>query len=268
MVDLSLRLNPVTLDRLKAGLRLTAPDIKSSHRVEALARALGFSTNAELRVRLSARAVGPCPINPEAFRLYLADHGFNAPPSVILRAVAHAITLGAMDRDERLHLWGWGCGRPERGSGGAWETPYQHYDRFLRYREELTSIRVAEQVLRAIALLSRVPATRTIRPDTDSYRLKHIAENFPCAYPGGEALGPGYVANGPLIVAAIHLGFVYKTGRDRDGWEWPNVTFNMSQKHLLELDIACRPNGARAQARRRKLEPRRYGSLWPRLHAA
>lgn len=262
MVELDITLNPLTLDRLKSGLRQTAPEIKSSHRVEALARALGFGTNAELRVQLEKEAKHRR-VDPAAFSLYLTQHGFDAPASMLLRAVAHAITLDAMDHDERLHKWGWGCGRPERRADGTWENPYEHYDRFERYREELKDILVADQVLRAFAMLSRVPATKTIRPDTDSYRLKHIAENFHCEYPDGEVLGPDYVANGPLIVAASHLGFRYRTGRDRDGYEWPNVTFNMSQSHLLELDVECRPNGARAQDRRRKLEARRYGSLWP-----
>lgn len=266
MVELDITLTPVALDRLKSGLRQTAPTIKSSHRTEALARGLGFRTNAELRVRI-AEDTARRRVEPAAFSAYLTEHGFEAPASMLLRATAHAIILEAMDRDERLHKWGWGCGRPERRSDGKWENPYQHYDRFLLYREELKDIRVADQVLRAIAMLSRVPTTKTIRPDTDSYRLKHIAENFPCDYPDGESLGPGYVANGPLIIAASHLGFRYRTGRDRDGYEWPNVTFNMSQSRLLELDIECRPNGARAQDRRRKQEARRYGSLWPQLSA-
>ncbi|MGQ3150398.1 hypothetical protein [Brevundimonas mediterranea] len=266
MVELDIHLNAVSLTRLKSGLRQTAPNIKSSHRVEALARGLGYRSNAELRARLvetrPARRV-----DTAAFTGYLSEHGFDASAALLLRAAGHAITLDVMDRDDRLHKWGWGCGRPERRDG-RWETPYENYDRFLRYRDELTDIRVADQVLRAIAMLSRVPATRTIRPDTDSYRLKHIAENFPCDYPDGELLGPEYVANGPLIVAASHFGFRYRTGRDPQGYEWPNVTFNMSQSHLLELDIVCRPNGARAQARRRRQEAGRYGSLWPQIRAA
>ncbi|WP_313553134.1 hypothetical protein [Brevundimonas sp.] len=260
MVELAITLNPVTLNRLKAGLRQTAPDIKSSHRAEALARGLGFNSNADLRTSLGAGARRR--VDPTAFITYFAERGLDGSASTLLRAVAHAITLDVMDRDDRLHKWGWGCGRPERKSDGAWENPYEHYDRFLRYREELKDILVADQVLRALALLASVPATKTIRPDTDSYRLKHIAENFPCDYPDGETLGPDYVANGPLIVAAVHLGFRYRTGRDSQGYEWPNVTFNMSQAHLLELDIKHRPNGARAGARRRKLEAKQYASRW------
>ena len=266
MVELDITLNPVTLERLKAGLRQTASEIKSSHRVEALARGLGFHSNAELRARIDAS--GSRRIDPEPFGRYLTERGFDAPASMLLRAAAHAITLTAMDRDDRLHKWGWGFGRPERRSDGRWETPYEHYDRVQAYRAELKEIAVADHVLRALAMLASVPATKTIRPDTDSYRLKHIAENFACTFPDGAPLGPDYVANGPLIVAAVHLGFRYRTARDRDGNEWPNVTFNMSQSHLLELDIACRPNGARAQDRRRKQEARKYGSLWPQIRAA
>jgi hypothetical protein len=261
MVDIDIHLTPVTVARLKSGLRLTAPRIKSSHRVEALARGLGYRTNAELRARI-AETGEVRRVDPAAFALYLSQHGFEGPASMLLRAVAHAIILNVMDRDDRLHKWGWGYGRAERRDG-RWETPTEQYERFVGYRDELKDIDTADHVLRAIALLSCVPSTKTIRPDTDSYRLKHIAENFACSFPDGETLGPDYVANGPLIVAASHLGFRYRTGRDRDGSDWPNVTFNMSQSHLLELDIACRPNGARAQDRRRKLVARRRVGLAP-----
>lgn len=266
MVELDIFLNSVTLGRMKSGLRLIAPTIKSSHRTEALARGLGFQSNAELRARLAD--AGPRRLDPSAFSLYLTARGFEAPASLLFRAAAHAITLNAMDRDDRLHKWGWGFGQPKRRDDGRWETPHQHYDRMQEYREELKDILVADQVLRALAMLAEVPSTTSIRPDTDSYRLKHIAENFPCTYPDGEPLGPDYVANGPLVVVATHLGFRYKTGYDGQGYEWPNVTFNMSQSHLLELDIRCRPNGARAQDRRRKQDAKKFGSLWPQARAA
>lgn len=266
MVELTVTLNPQTLDRLKAGLRLTAPEMKSSHRVEALARGLGFASNAELRSSLNLGG-HPRRVMPEAFSAYLTERELPGSASLLLRAVAYAIILNVMDLDDRIHKWGWGCGRPERRDDGRWETNEEHYARFLGYRDELKSVFAAEQVLRAIAFLSKVPATRTIRPDSDSYRLKHIAENMACCYPDGEELGPAYVANGPLIVAAVHLGFRYRTARDRDGWEWPNVTFNMSKAHLLELDIEIRPDGARAQDRRRKEEARRRTARWSSLEA-
>lgn len=264
MVELTITLNPTTLDRLKAGLRLTAPEIKSSHRAEALARSLGFATNAELRARLHEEPA-PRRVNPKAFSAYLSERGLPDAASLVLRAAAHAIILTVMDQDDRLHMWGWGGGRPERRDNGRWETNEEHYQRFQAYREELKSVSATEEVLRSIALLSRVPATKTIRPDTDSYRLKHIAQNLECRYPDGEDLGPGYVANGSLIVAAAHLGFRYRTGQGPDGWDWPNVTFNMSQAHLLELDIETRPNGARAQDRQRRNKARRYRDGWRSL---
>lgn len=261
MVQLSVLPTPDVVERLKAGLRKTAPRVKSSHRAEALARGLGFATNAELRERLKS----PCPSRPldvAAFCDYLAEREFASTPAMLLRAGAYAVVLSEMDRDEQLHLWGWGCGQPQRREDGKWETSPQHYERFLRYREEMKSMSVADQVLRSIALLSKVPATKSVRPDTDSYRLKHIAENMTCAFPDGEELGPAYVANGALIAAASHLGFRYRTRQGPDGWDWPNVTFNMSKTALLELDIEIRPTGARAQDRRRREEARRFKARW------
>lgn len=50
---------------------------------------------------------------------------------------------------------------------------------------------------RAISWLWLVPARGTVNRDFDSYCLKHEAERF----------AGGYVSNGALIAAAIHLGF-------------------------------------------------------------
>jgi hypothetical protein len=50
-----------------------------------------------------------------------------------------------------------------------------------------------------------------------SYGLKHIAERE-----------VGYITNGAFIAAAIHCGFPYKLGENRD----PNVMFGISRRSL------------------------------------
>jgi hypothetical protein len=72
--------------------------------------------------------------------------------------------------------------------------------------------------------------TKTVRSGNGSYRLKHVAENYVCAYPEGEKLGPDYVPNGMLIAAALHMGFKYKTHVDDLGYDTQNATFNMSRR--------------------------------------
>jgi hypothetical protein len=51
---------------------------------------------------------------------------------------------------------------------------------------------------RALDWLQCVPPRLTVNRDFDSYRLKHAAEHW----------AGGYVSNGALIAAALHLGFV------------------------------------------------------------
>lgn len=104
----------------------------------------------------------------------------------------------------------------------------------------------------SLAFVSRVERTRTIRPATNSYWLKHIAENYVCTYPDGEKLGPLYVPNGLLIAAAIHAGFHVKPHTDDYGGETLNAGFNMGKASLYDLDCEIRPNGGRAQARRER----------------
>jgi len=110
--------------------------------------------------------------------------------------------------------------------------------------------------LLSLALLGRVKPTKTIRQYSNSYWLKHIAENYECTFPHGARLGPQYVPNGIFIAAAVHAGFEIKTHMDDFGYESLNVTFNMSKPSLLELEYEIRPESGRSQDRRR-LEQRR-----------
>jgi hypothetical protein len=170
------------------------------------------------------------------------------------RAVARVAIRSVLERTPRLCIRGFGDGRPARKQDGKLEDAREHFARFLGNRQELLEDAAVDQFLRSLAFLRRVQATKTVRPDTSSYRLKHIAENYACTYPEGDKLGPHYVSNGALIAAAIHAGFRYKTYVDELGWDSPNVNFNMSKPRLDDLDCEIRPDGARAEQRRRRVE--------------
>ena len=109
-----------------------------------------------------------------------------------------------------------------------------------------------DQVLASLAFVSRVERTKTIRPATNSYWLKHIAESYDCTYPRGDKLGPVYVPNGVHIAAAIHAGFDVKPHTDAYGGETLNAGFNMGKASLYNLDCEIRPDGARAISRRER----------------
>lgn len=259
MLELSIQLTPASLRLMKRALRRHCPETKTSHRTEALARGLGFPTHATLLATL--RESRPTRrVNAEAYSTYLSERGLPNGQKPLFQAAAAAAVSAVLDRDHKIQSRGYGAGRFRRKEDGSWETAYEHYDRFCEGRAELLDDWHIKQFLCAIAFLTGIPATRTIRPDTDSYRLKHIAEKYPVKFDDGASLGPAYVSNGALIAAAVHLGFRYRAGQDELGYDWPNVTFNMSQKALLELDCLYRPNGARAQDRLRRSEP--YRRFW------
>jgi hypothetical protein len=82
---------PVTfagIEAIKADLTRALPEVKSSHRCEAIARGLGFRTYAAL---LAASRL-PVPVfataQGAAFSAYLADHRFDTRSLPFYRAVA------------------------------------------------------------------------------------------------------------------------------------------------------------------------------------
>lgn len=255
---------PITLaniETIKLRLAKSLGEVKSSHRVEAIARGLGFRTNASLRAAAKsaplvlARADGVCFIG------YLAEHDFAVSSSSFLKAVASVAIQEVLTKLPRLSMRGYGCGQPQRLDEGKWETPEQTYRRFLKDRAEFLADDAAEQFLLALAFVSRVQPIKTISQHNGSYGLKHIAESYSCTYPDGERLGPRYVANGALIAAAVHAGFRFKHYFDHLGYEAINVSFNMSKRSIEELDCEIRPDGPAAQDRASRIEARRNRML-------
>lgn len=81
--------------------------MKSSHRVEALARGLGWATYAAMRAALSA---GPLDriADPEAFRAYLAGRGFAVLTRALLDGILRVQVRAVMKANERLTSHGFG----------------------------------------------------------------------------------------------------------------------------------------------------------------
>ena len=261
MFTLNIPVTSAGLDALKADLTRTLPEVKSSHRCEAIARGLGFRTYAALLSTTRSPDPVIATVHGAAFSAYLAEHRFDVPPHPFYRAVGRVAICAVLEKMPKLTMWGIGVGEPRRKSDGKWESWPDLQAKFIARREELLSDHAVEPFLLSLAFLSRVKPTKTIRKGTGSYWLKHIAENYACTYPEGDKLGPQYVTNGVLIAAAVHAGFNTKTYVDDSGYDSLNVSFNMSKPSLEDLDCEIRPNGARAQDRRRR-EERRKNKLW------
>jgi hypothetical protein len=168
LLELRIPLSQDADKRMKIRLGKALPDVKSSHRVEALARGLGFQTNAAMREAIRAGEVfvladgGP-------FLSYLRERGFHVDVMHFHRAVASVAVERVMSMETRLCLWGYGIGRLQRRDDGRRETACEHHARFLAQRKQLFSDGALDGFLLSLALLQRIPATKTIRPGTGSY---------------------------------------------------------------------------------------------------
>jgi hypothetical protein len=245
--QLSLPVTTSSLDITKLALTKALPEVKSSHRSEAMARGFGYRTHASFLEDARSNKGSIATVDGAAFSDYLVQHGFNVPGSALYRAAAKAALDGVAERFPRLTVAGFGI-----GDWDPKETAAERRKKFDDYRAELASGSAVEPFLASLAFLWRVKRTKTIRPATNSYWLKHIAENYRCTYSGGEKLGPVYVPNGLLIAAAIHAGFDVKPYTDDYGRETLNAGFNMGKASLYDLDCEIRPDGGRAQARRER----------------
>lgn len=223
------------IDSLKADLTKYYPQIKSSHRVEALARALGFKTYAALRARDLLASPIETQVDWPAFNNYLKEKGFNPTAKPLYLAAGRAairLLIEVPVLEPNLTHEGIGVDR-EHHQG---ESPQSYARRFHQARMDLLLDSSVEEFLRSYMLVSRIPATRTITKKYGAYKLKHIAEESSFTYPDGEISPPKYVRTGSLIAAALHAGFWYKN------YESPHaVNFNMLQKAITELDYEIRP---------------------------
>lgn len=252
MFALNIRITSDRLEAIKTELIRTMSDVKSSHRCEAIARGLGFGRYASALAGAKAGTVGRILVRGDLFVAYLADHGFAVSAKPFYAAAAKVALRDVADSLPKLTAWGIGVGRPRRKEDGRWETSKELNAKFVRDRKELIGDGAVGAFLTSLAFVGLVTPTKTIRKGTGSYWLKHIAENYVCRYPEGEKLGPIYVPNGVLIAAALHAGFQIKTYVDDFGYDDLNVSFNMSKPGLEDLDCEIRPDGARAQNRRRR----------------
>lgn len=235
------------IDSMKVDLTRYLPDIKSSHRVEALARALGFKTYAALRAAdLFYGGHIVADVNWAAFNDYLKEKGFYATAKPLFLAAGRAsirLTLGMPDWDyQNLTRDGFGINTSHHKG----ETPQARAERFKRTREDMLTDESVEEFLRSYSVVSRIPKTRTITKKRGAYGLKHIAEKASIVYPDGEISPPSYVCTGSLIFAAVSAGFWFKPTTE----DSQSVNFNMLQSAIDDLDCEIRPNGTAAKTRK------------------
>lgn len=195
------------VEHMKDFLRASLPDVKSSHRAEALARGLGWLTNASMRAALAA---APAEVGPDeaAFQSYLGEHSFNAPSGSLVRAFAYAGVRRAQNLEPALSRFGYRVPRDRD------ETLKEEEARFLTSRVEMLAEHGIDEFIRAAAFLSEFDRRKSMNRKRSSYGLKHEAER----------MSGDYVANGTMIAAALAMGF----SAERTHAGSPNAHFNIS----------------------------------------
>lgn len=250
--DLRIPVTAETATAIKREVASSLPGIKSSHLSEAVARGISFNTHASLLAGASAGKTTRCIVSGAVFSAFLRERGYDADERVLYIAAARVAIRNVMEAEPRLSHWGYGVGRPKRKTDGKWENAKEHHARFLTEREHLLSDGPVEEFLRSLTLVQLIKPIKTVNRRYGSYSLKHDAENLNCTYPDGSKLGPSYVANGSLIVAAVHAGFAYKTFIDDLGYEDVNVAFNMSQASLDEVLFRFVPTRSLSDERKQR----------------
>jgi len=199
------------LEAIKADLRRTLPEVKSSHRAEAIARGLGCRTNAGMLAAL-ANGRAECVPNPDAFITFLAERGHAAVDGrALVRAALRVPIRSVMAAHEELTYFGFGVYDYDHPSLSVDEWPRG----YGAQREEMLNDHPVDQFERACEYLSQLEVTGTFNRRHTSYNLKHAAERFHRRR--GIQGGPDRVcvSNGMLLVAAHHLGLrVRRTHRN------------------------------------------------------
>lgn len=200
------------IDSMKADLAKYLPHIKHSHRVEALARALGFKTYAALNaVDLFWDGPISVEVNWAAFKDYLQHKGFQASAKPLYLAAGRAcIRLSMGFHDYQLLA------------------RHVYAERHEMQLDNILSDSAIEEYLRVYSIISEIPGTRTITKKRGAYDLKVLAEKVSFSYPDGEVSPPNSVAAGSVALAALGAGFWF---RPMSG-ELQELRFNMLQSSI------------------------------------
>ncbi len=167
------------VDAIKVELLRLLPDVKSSHRGEAMARGLGSGSNAALRAELVTGATVR-PVDNGAFSSYLKEHGFedssyDALVEAVVRckfAAERAAIEAVMSKEPNLTYFGFGVFDDRK------KTPEQRATEFAEGRRSMLGAHAVDEFMRACEYLAQREKRATISKSGTSYGLKHKAERF------------------------------------------------------------------------------------------
>lgn len=215
------------LASIKESLRKAHPETRPTHRVEAAAKGLGFSTYASLLSSLKTGALSIA-VDDEVFCASLgSEHAStdNMPFRSLSRAIARAMLRKVLDEHPELTL---------RGFDSIWQGNRDELRKSKEEREALFMERrseaydggwAADQFELALIFLSRQQKIKSLNRQMSSYGLKHRAENLSRGFGMFTHLG-NYVSNGMLIAAAYATDFTVR----RLAFDSYNAYLNISKQ--------------------------------------
>jgi len=218
---LSIDVSQTDIEQIKDDAREAFPGVKSSHRVEAISRGLGFATNAAMRVAVGGGSVR-VDIYEGVFVTYLHEHGFEVQGHAFLRICAFVAIRGAMAHTANLTHFGLGTIAARR------KTTQEQQFEIVAGRKEMLSNSSADEFLLALEYISRLEKRKSLNKNSTSYGLKHMVERYEGEYRKSGRIAIGYVSNGMFIAAAIHAGLDMAPSH----YGSPNAVFNISQRSL------------------------------------
>ena len=187
------------VEAMKDELRRCIPEVKSSHRAEALARGLGWNTNASMRASLVS-SPSERDVVPAAFYAYLAEHGAHVAERLLPETICRTHIRAVMTEHDQLTHHGFGVYNGDRISVSEWRS------RYAKSRDEMLGASAIGEFERACEYLAKLETTRAPTTVFHTYNLKHSAERWHrhCGIEG--RWDRDYVSNGMLLTAAFHLG--------------------------------------------------------------
>lgn len=214
---------------LKRHLKQALPEVRSSYRIQAAARGLGFNTLGGLTNALKNAPVST-DFDDRAFRDFLIrrDHDVEARAlrDAVIRTVLEPIVAGVWN----LSTWGYGLRESY--------PPNQNYRAALAADQaELFDDIHCKQFELALVFLQRAKKRNSLNRRVTSNQLKHDAENVSREFGLYPHLG-NWVKNGVFIAAAIYEGFEVK----RRAWNSLDAYLNISSKSrsLFKDEFAVR----------------------------
>ncbi|MGV1793555.1 hypothetical protein [Rhizobium sp. A37_96] len=215
------------LPTIKESLRKAHPETRPTHRMEAVAKGLGFSTYASFLTSLKTGALW-VDIDEEAYCSALEVSAVvdgDKRARYLSRAVVRGMLRKVLDEHPELTLRGfdsiWQGGRDEL------RKPKEEREALFadRRREAYEDDWAADQFELALIFFSRQKKIKSLNRQIGSYGLKHRAEDLSRAFGLFTHLG-NYVSNGMLLAAAYTVGFSVK----RVAYDSYNAHLNISMQ--------------------------------------